>query len=109
MNSARPQAALLRILLSVRQQDWLALMLLGLHVALAFGINMAVSKAFLLFHFGCFLLWQPVWRGDQKVYLGLALLMVGAAALLVAFCSWLVLAVWLSVLFLLVGGVGPVL
>ena len=74
----------LALLLSLRQQDWLALMLLGLHVALVFGIDSALSKAFLLFHFGCFLLWQPVWRGEQKVYVGQALLIVGAAALLVA-------------------------
>ena len=107
MNSAGPQAVLLRMLLFVRQQDWLALMLLGLQVALAFGIDMPVSKAFLLFHFGCFLLWQPVWRGDQKVYLGQALLIVGAAALLVAFSSWWLMALWLSVLFALIGGEVP--
>ena len=107
MNSAGPQAVLLRMLLSVRQQDWLALMLLGLHVALAFGIDMPVSKAFLLFHFGCFLLWQPVWRGDQKVYLGQALLIVGAATLLVVFSSWWLMALWLSVLFALIGGEVP--
>ena len=82
-------------------------MLLGLHVALAFGIDMPVSKAFLLFHFGCFLLWQPVWRGDQKVYVGQALLIVGAAALLVSSASWWLMALWLSVLFALIGGEVP--
>jgi signal transduction histidine kinase len=107
MNTADPQPALLRALLSVRQQDWLALMLLGLHVALAFGIDRPVSKAFLLFHFGCFLLWQPVWRGDQKVYVGQAMLIVGAAALLVASGSWWLMALWLSVLFALIGGEVP--
>ena len=50
----------LRVLLSLRQQDWLALMLIGLHAALVLGINTALSKAFLLTHFGAFLLWQPV-------------------------------------------------
>jgi len=107
MNGANPQPALLRMLLSLRQQDWLALMLLGLHVALAFGIDMPVSKAFLLFHFGCFLLWQPVWRGDQKVYVGQAALIVGAAALLVTSGSWWLIALWLSVLFALIGGEVP--
>ena len=107
MNRADPQPAVLRVLLSLRQQDWLAFMLLGLHVALAFGIDMPVSKAFLLFHFGCFLLWQPVWRGDQKVYVGQALLIVGAAALLVTSASWWLLALWLSVLFGLIGGEVP--
>ena len=74
----------LRFLLSLRQQDWLALMLLALHAALVFGIDTALSKAFLLSHFGCFLLWQPVLRGEQKLYVGQALLIVGAAAVLVA-------------------------
>src|SRR4029077_2275622 len=107
MSRANPQSIVLRVLLSLRQQDWLAFMLLGLHIALAFGIDMPISKAFLLFHFGCFLLCQPVWRGDQKVYVGQALLIVGAAALLVASASWWLMALWLSVLFGLIGGEVP--
>src|SRR5689334_7514276 len=98
---------LVRGLLAVRQQDWLALMLLGLHVALAFGIDAAISQAFLLFHFGCFLLWQPVWRGEQKVYLGQAALIIGAATLLVASDSWWLMALWLCILFALIGGEVP--
>jgi len=107
MNTLGPQPAVLRVLLSLRQQDWLALMLLGLHVALAFGIDAPVSKAFLLFHFGCFLLWQPVWRGEQRVYVGQAVLIVGAAALLVTSSSWWLIALWLAVLFALIGGEVP--
>src|SRR4249919_2645414 len=101
MNTLRRPAAL-RLLLSLRQQDWLALMLLGLHVALAFGIDAPLSKAFLLFHFGCFLLWQPVWRGEQRVYVGQAVLIVGAAALLVVSSNWWLIALWLAVLFALI-------
>jgi hypothetical protein len=107
MDKVDRQPTALRVLLSLRQQDWLALMLLGLHAALAFGIDLPVSQAFLLFHFGCFLLWQPVWRGDQKVYVGQALLIVGAAALLVTSSSWWLMALWLSVLFGLIGGEVP--
>src|SRR5437868_8842805 len=98
---------LVRALVAVRQQDWLALMLIGLHVALAFGIDAAISQAFLLFHFGCFLLWQPVWHGEQKVYLGQAALIVGAATLLVASESWWLMALWLCILFALIGGEVP--
>ncbi len=97
----------LRFLLSLRQQDWLALMLLALHAALVFGIDTALSKAFLLSHFGCFLLWQPVLRGEQKLYVGQALLIVGAAAVLVAAESWWFMALWISVLFALIGGEVP--
>jgi len=97
----------LRFLLSLRQQDWLALMLFSLHAALVFGIDTALSKAFLLSHFGCFLLWQPVLRGEQKLFVGQALLIVGAAAALVAAESWWFMALWISVLFALIGGEVP--
>jgi len=106
VNASAPPR-LVRALLTVRQQDWLALMLLGLHVALVFGIDAPVSQAFLLFHFGCFLLWQPVWRGEQRVYLGQAALIVGAATLLVASDSWWLMALWLCILFALIGGEVP--
>src|SRR5690349_18434273 len=102
-----PPPRLVRALVAVRQQDWLALMLIGLQIALAFGIDAAISQAFLLFHFGCFLLWQPVWHGEQKVYLGQAALIVGAATLLVASESWWLMALWLCILFALIGGEVP--
>ena len=97
----------LHLLWRLRQQDWLALMLLGLQAALIFGIHTPLSKAFLLSHFGCFLLWQPVWRGEQKVYLGQALIILGAAATLVASESWWLIALWICVLFAFVGGEVP--
>jgi hypothetical protein len=97
----------LRLLPGLRQQDWLALMLLALHAALALGIETAVSKAFLLSHFGCFLLWQPVWRGEQKLYPGQAVLILGAAALLVALESWWMITLWIAGLFALIGGEVP--
>ena len=108
MNNALPtHHRALRVLLSLRQQDWLALMLLGLHAALVLGINTALSKAFLLTHFGAFLLWQPVLRGEQKLYVGQALLIVLAAALLVASESWWLMSLWISILFALIGGEVP--
>jgi signal transduction histidine kinase len=97
----------LRLFQPLRQQDWLALMLLGLQAALMFGIDSPLSKAFLLSHFGCFLLWQPVWRGEQKVYLGQALIILGAAATLVASESWWLISLWICVLFALIGGEVP--
>jgi signal transduction histidine kinase len=107
VSAGAPPPRLVRALVAVRQQDWLALMLIGLHIALAFGIDAAISQAFLLFHFGCFLLWQPVWHGEQKVYLGQAALIVGAATLLVASESWWLMALWLCILFALIGGQVP--
>ncbi|MEO8628417.1 MAG: sensor histidine kinase [Betaproteobacteria bacterium] len=103
----RSRQRVLRVLNSVRQQDWLALMLFGLHVALVFGIGVPVSRAFLLFHFGCFLLWQPVWRTEQKLYVGQVILIIAAATVLVVAESWWLMALWLSVLFAVIGGEVP--
>jgi signal transduction histidine kinase len=97
----------LRVLQPLRQQDWLALMLLSLHAALVFGIDSALSKALLLSHFGCFLLWQPVWRGEQTLYIGQALVIVGVAALLVVLESWWFIALWICLLFAFIGGEVP--
>lgn len=96
-----------RLLPALRQQDWLALTLLALHGALTLGIETAPSKALLLTHFGCFLLWQPVWQGEQKLYPGQATLIVGAAALLVALESWWMMSLWIAGLFALIGGEVP--
>jgi len=104
MSTEQIPSRALRLLLSLRQQDWLALMLFGLHAALVLGIDTAVSKAFLLFHCGCFLLWQPVLRGERTLYGGQALLIVGAAAALVAAESWWFMSLWICVLFGLIGG-----
>jgi signal transduction histidine kinase len=97
----------LRLLQSLRQQDWLALMLLSLQAALVSGLDTALSRAFMLSHFGCFLLWQPVWRGEQKLYVGQTLVILGAAAVLVASRSWWLIALWICVLFGLIGGEVP--
>jgi signal transduction histidine kinase len=97
----------LRLLQPLRQQDWLALMLLSLQAALVSGLDTALSKAFMLSHFGCFLLWQPVWRGEQRLYVGQTLFILSAAAVLVASRSWWLIALWICVLFALIGGEVP--
>jgi signal transduction histidine kinase len=96
-----------RALHALRQQDWLALMLLALHAALVSGLDTPLSKAFMLSHFGCFLLWQPLVRSEQKLYLGQALLILAAAALLVTAENWWLIALWICVLFGLIGSEVP--
>ena len=51
-------------------------MLLALHASLAWGIDEWWARAFLLAHFGLFLLWQPVWRGESNVESRYAFLVV---------------------------------
>lgn len=87
------------------QQQWgLALLLLSLHGVMIWGFDSFLAKALLLSHYGLFLLWQPIWRGEQRLSPTTALLFVGGGALLVFTVNWWVLAFWLSMLFGLLGG-----
>jgi len=82
-------------------------MVLALHAALAWGIQAWWVPGALLAHFGLFLLWQPIWRGEQEVDLRHAVLVVFAGFLLAAWNSWWLIVVWLAVLFGLIGGSVP--
>lgn len=86
-------------------QQWtLSLMLLSLHGAMLMGFNSALSLTLLLIHYGLFLLWQPLWRGEQKLSLAATLLLLAGGALLLATINWWVLAFWQAALFGLLGG-----
>ena len=86
---------------------WLGLMLLALQASLAWGITEWWSRAFLLAHFGLFLLWQPVWRGERNIESRYAFLVVIVGFLLAAWNNWWLMAVWIAVLFGLIGGSVP--
>ena len=88
-------------------QLWLGSMLLALHAALAWGIADWWTRAMLLAHFGLFLLWQPVWRGENNVESRYTFLVVVVGFLLAAWNNWWLMAVWLAVLFGLIGGSVP--
>ena len=94
-------------LVLTRPQVWLGLMLLSLHAALAWDITDWWPRAFLLAHFGLFLLWQPVLRGERNIESRYAFLVVIVGFLFAAFNNWWLMAVWLAVLFGLIGGSVP--
>src|SRR6266404_845178 len=96
-----------RIVAAIRQQHWLSLALLALHCALMLELNDPLARALLLSHFGFFLLWQPLWRGGAKLFPGQVGLIIGAAVLLIAAASYWMMALWISVLFSLIGGNVP--
>lgn len=100
-------AILTQRLIAAHPQWSVGLMLFALHAALAWGIGEWWVPAALLAHFGLFLLWQPVWRGEQEIELRHAFLVVFAGVLLAAWNSWWLMAVWLAVLFGLIGGSVP--
>jgi len=82
---------------------WLALMLLALHAAVVIEAEAAVTRAFLLAHYGLFLLWQPLVRSEARIEPRLALPVFAMAALLVLVDSPWVMALWLALLTGLVG------
>lgn len=99
--------SLQRRLSAARPQWSMGLMLLALHAALAWDISEWWARAFLLAHFGMFLLWQPVWRGEREVEPRNAVLVVIVGILLAAWTNWWLMAVWIAVLFGLIGGSVP--
>ncbi len=103
----KPAAGVQSRLLAANPQWWLGLMLLALHAALAWGINDWWPRALLLAHFGLFLMWQPVWRGERNIEPRYAFLVVIVGFLLAGWGNWWLVAVWLAVLFGLIGGSVP--
>src|SRR5574340_1163343 len=83
---------------------WLLLAMLGLlHGALLLGTDSAWAHPLLLGHLGLFLLWQPLWRGEREVGRGALAFIALAAAVVVFWLNWWVIAFWLTGLFGLVG------
>ena len=98
-------ASLVGFFTRVAPGRWLALMLLALHAVVVFDAEAAVTRAFLLAHYGLFLLWQPLVRSEARIEPRLALPVFAMAALLVLVDSTWVMALWLAILAGLVGAV----
>lgn len=79
-------------------------MLLVLHGALLSGPGSAWTDVLMMVHYGLFLLWQPVWRGEQRLSWLPALLFVACGGLLLLWLSWWALVFWLAGLIGLLGG-----
>ena len=90
--------------LAARPQLWLALMLFALHGALAWGIEIWWARVLLLAHVALFLVWQPTWRGERSLESRQVFLVVVIGLLLAAWSSWWLMAIWIGVLFALLGG-----
>ncbi len=90
-----------------RQQWFLGLMLLALHAVLVLEIDNWLARGFVLSHFGLFLLWQPIWGGERNLDIRHAVLVIVTGVLFTVWNSWWLMAVWISVLFALIGGNVP--
>lgn len=82
----------------------LVLMLELLHFSIWMDFGGDLSRAMILVHFGLFLLWQPVWRGDESFSIlngGLFILLT------LAFVGWInlwLIFVWIILLIGFLGG-----
>ena len=55
--------------LIVAHSQWtMGFMLIALHLSLAWGIEAWWARAFLLAHYGLFLLWQPFLRVEKQLH-----------------------------------------
>ena len=86
-------------------ERWLILlMLVTLHLALWVGLQSVWARPFLFAHLGLFLLWQPIWRGEERLRTRSALIIVGASVIGLWWLNGWVLSFWVSGLLALVGG-----
>lgn len=93
--------------IAAHPQRWLGLMLLPLHGATAWGFQPAWSYPFLLVHFGLFLMWQPLWRGERTIAAPRAGLLILSVLALLLVSGWWLITLWLAVLLGVIGGTMP--
>jgi signal transduction histidine kinase len=92
-------------LLAANSQRILALMLLALHAFLIWGDGATqLQRAFFLCHYGLFLMWQPIWRSTEKLTKPAMTIFVSVGLIAFFYINWWLAAIWLSILFGLLGG-----
>ena len=84
---------------------WVILaMLLSLHAALVSPVGSEFERAWLLVHFGLFLLWQPFVSTDRELnILAVLLLLSITGVVLYVLAPWMIVA-WLAILIGIMGG-----
>ncbi|MEW6313752.1 MAG: HAMP domain-containing sensor histidine kinase [Pseudomonadota bacterium] len=88
-----------------RQRRWLLIIMLGLlHAVMMVGPDHEWARALMISHFGVFLLWQPLWRGEAKLGASGAVFIVLAFGAVMLLLGWGLLAFWMGGLFALMGG-----
>ncbi|MGB7815272.1 MAG: ATP-binding protein [Methylotenera sp.] len=92
-------------LLAANSHRILALMLLTLHAFLIWNDDAThLQRAFFLCHYGLFLMWQPVWRSTEKLTKPAIIIFVSVGLIAFFYINWWLTAIWLSILFGLLGG-----
>lgn len=87
-----------------RETFILFMLLITLHAAIWYDFNSLISKSMMLSHLGMFLIWQPVWRSDERLSIDNTLLFF---IFTLAFTYWLnywLLFAWLILLIGFISG-----
>lgn len=79
-------------------------MLLTLHAWMISSSGDNWSAVLKITHYGAFLLWQPIWRGEQRLSWMSAMLFVVGGIILLTMPGWWLRAFWLAALIGLLGG-----
>lgn len=80
------------------------LLLLTLHAAIVSEIHSPVARSLILAHMGLFLIWQPIWRGDQKLNWQNTIVFLLLVSAFTIWLDWWLLTGWLILLIGLTGG-----
>jgi signal transduction histidine kinase len=101
--TASRNAALIQYLAVHRH--WIVVGMLGLlQLALLVGIQEPLSRTLVLAHMGLFLVWQPLWRAELRLAPGALAFIVSVALVVLLGLNWWLIALWLGLLFGVVGG-----
>ncbi|MEX2354211.1 MAG: ATP-binding protein [Gammaproteobacteria bacterium] len=87
-----------------REQLILVFMLELLHFSLWLDFASPLSRSLLLMHLGFFLIWQPIWQGEQKLRWFDIILLIFTAYAFVFWMEWWLLFFWVVLLIGLAGG-----
>jgi signal transduction histidine kinase len=82
----------------------LALMLASLHLALWWDFGSALSRSLILAHLGLFLMWQPLWRREQRLDWQDTTLFIVATLAFIIWMDWGLITFWLLILTATVSG-----
>lgn len=82
----------------------LALMLASLHLALWWDFGGALSRSLILAHLGLFLMWQPLWRREQRLNWKGSIVFILATLAFIIWTDWELMTFWLLLLTAIIGG-----
>lgn len=89
----------------LKKNNVLLVAMLGLlHLVIIAGVDNSLVHPLLLSHLGLFLMWQPLWRGEDKLGIRGGIFIALAFAVVIFWMNWTLLIFWMGSLLGLIGG-----